>query len=35
VIASTELRGDEALGLRWSDVDFETGVLVVKQQLAA
>jgi integrase len=25
VIASTGLRRDEALGLRWSDVDLETG----------
>jgi integrase len=34
VIAFTGLRRSEALGLRWSDVDVEAGVLVVRQQLA-
>jgi len=33
VIASTGLRRGEALGLRWSDVELDTGVVVVRRQL--
>jgi integrase len=33
LIAATGLRRGEACGLRWSDVDLERGVLVVRQQL--
>ena len=33
LIAATGLRRGEALGLRWSDVDVERGLLVVNQQL--
>ena len=32
-IASTGMRRGEALGLRWQDLDLETGVIVVHQQL--
>jgi integrase len=33
LLAYTGLRISEALGLRWSDVDFERGVLRIRQQL--
>jgi len=32
-IAASGLRRGEALGVRWSDVDLEAGVLVVRQQI--
>jgi integrase len=33
VIAATGLRRGEALGVRWSDIDLEAGVLTVRQQI--
>ena len=33
LIAATGLRRGESCGLRWSDVDLERGVIVVRQQL--
>jgi len=33
-LAYTGLRIGETLGLRWCDVDFEAGVLRVRQQLS-
>lgn len=33
LIAATELRRGEAVGLRWADVDLARGVLVVRQQI--
>ena len=33
VIASTGMRRGEALGLRWSDIDLEAGVIVARLQL--
>jgi integrase len=33
VIAATGMRRGEALGLRWSDIDLEVGVITVRQQL--
>ena len=33
LIAMTGLRRGEAIGLRWSDIDLERGLLVVRQQI--